>query len=337
MLVVAILIIHFVGFVSFALAEPFSDRAFFVRWEDSGLNNPLMGVHFSDARTGWAVGYYGRIVATRDGGTTWAPQTSGTRLSLYGVHFADARTGWAVGASGTILATRDGGTTWLPQTSGTKTDLRTVHFADARTGWAVGNDGTILATRDGGTTWAPQTSGTGAPLFGVHFAGARTGWAVGDDGTILATRDGGTTWVPQTSETGAPLLGVHFAGARTGWVVGAGGTMLRSAPPNYDPLVSDVNAVTNNQGRLDVSFQLKSDSAVLRALIFARVREANWTSIGAAEKSGAGDGRWHLSWTPQRIARPGDQIEYQVQVDDGGPPFAATRGGRRPGARTGQL
>jgi hypothetical protein len=244
-------------------------------------------------------------------------------MVLRAVHFADPRTGWAVGGGGTILATRDGGTTWAQQKSGIKANLLGVHFADARIGWAVGNGGTIVTTRDGGTTWAEQSGGTNADLRAVHFANARTGWAVGGGGTILATRDGRTTWAQQKSETSWDLRAVHFANARTGWAVGGGGTMLRAAPPIYDPLVSDVNAVTNNLGELDISFQLKSDSAVLPPLIFARVREASWTSIGDAEKSGAGDGRWHLSWRPERIARPGDEIEYQVRVDDGGPPLAA--------------
>ena len=78
----------------------------------------LLGVHFADARTGWAVGEGGTIAATRDGGANWAPQHSGTDKYLQGVHLADARTGWAVGEGGTIVATRDGGANWAPQHSG---------------------------------------------------------------------------------------------------------------------------------------------------------------------------------------------------------------------------
>ena len=81
----------------FAFAEPSPNRAFFVRWANSGSNKPLRGAHFVDARTGWAVGEGGTIVATRDGGTSWSAQVSGTDKALFGVHFADARTGWAVG------------------------------------------------------------------------------------------------------------------------------------------------------------------------------------------------------------------------------------------------
>jgi hypothetical protein len=73
-LLLAIVTVHFSGS---ALAEPMSDRAFFVRWADSGNNKELLGVHFADARTGWVVGRGGRIVATRDGGSSWAAQQRG--------------------------------------------------------------------------------------------------------------------------------------------------------------------------------------------------------------------------------------------------------------------
>src|SRR5262245_8393447 len=88
--------------LGFAFADPSPNRAFFVKWADSGNNKSLRGVHFADARTGWAVGQGGTIVATRDGGASWSAQVSGTTKDLVGVHFADARTGSAIGQGGTI-------------------------------------------------------------------------------------------------------------------------------------------------------------------------------------------------------------------------------------------
>ena len=51
------------------------------------------------------MGSYGTILQTRDGGTTWVAQDSGTTKTLYGVSFTDANTGTAVGNDGTILRT----------------------------------------------------------------------------------------------------------------------------------------------------------------------------------------------------------------------------------------
>jgi photosystem II stability/assembly factor-like uncharacterized protein len=295
--------------------------------QQSGTTKDLVGVHFADARTGWAVGEDGTIVATGDGGASWSAQVSGTTKDLRGVHFADVRTGWAVGMGGTIVATGDGGASWSAQGSGTTKYLLGAHFADARTGWAVGAGGTIVATRDGGATWSKQQSRTTRGLGGVHFADARTGWAVGTGGTIVATRDGGTRWSAQVSGTTSNLGGVHFADARTGWAVGEGGTMLRSGPPIYAPFIdaNDVKVVSKNLGELDVSFPVNTEGSadVIKASVLARVRQAQWTQIGTATKSDPRDGRWHVTWKPETIANPGDTIDYQVQLDDGGPPLAA--------------
>ena len=62
-----------------------------------------------DSSTVVAVGAYGTILRTDDGGATWTTQSSGTTNDLYAVSFVDANTGTAVGARGTILRTNTGG------------------------------------------------------------------------------------------------------------------------------------------------------------------------------------------------------------------------------------
>jgi len=186
----------------------------------------LQGVFFTDANTGTVSGNAGTILRTTDGGTAWAPQTSGTSDNLEGVFFTDANTGFIVGQSGTILKTTDGGTNWAPQTSGITSTLFSVSFADANTGWAVGQDGIILKTIDGGTAWGPQTSGTPQWLLCVSFTDTNYGEAVGTGGANFRTTDGGTSWVSQTSSTEV-LYGASFTDANTGTVVGENGTILR--------------------------------------------------------------------------------------------------------------
>jgi hypothetical protein len=69
-------------------------------------------VHFTDSDTGWAVGNFGRIIHTTDGGNNWDNQPySLVEDHLYSVHFPNASTGWAVGDSGTILKYYCGTTT----------------------------------------------------------------------------------------------------------------------------------------------------------------------------------------------------------------------------------
>jgi hypothetical protein len=76
-------------------------------------NADLKAAFFATERLGWAVGKSGAILATRDGGNAWTPQTSGTEVGLISAHFtADGQRGWAVGDNGTILGTGDGGRLW---------------------------------------------------------------------------------------------------------------------------------------------------------------------------------------------------------------------------------
>ena len=139
-------------------------------------------------QSGWAVGNYGIIVHTEDGGTTWKPQTSGTiENSLLSVAFATQESGWVVGENGIILHTGDG-RTWKPQTSGTWDNLWSVAFATPQSGWAVGWDGTVLRTGDGGGSWKTQTGGTGEGLFSVAFATPQSGWVAGGRGHNPAHR-----------------------------------------------------------------------------------------------------------------------------------------------------
>ena len=77
--------------------------------------NTLRCVSFTDVNTGTAVGDFGTILRTTNGGATWVSQSSGTEHVLTGVSFTDANSGTVVGGSGTILHTSNGGANWASQ------------------------------------------------------------------------------------------------------------------------------------------------------------------------------------------------------------------------------
>lgn len=181
----------------------------------------LLGVSFADAQHGWAVGGYGVIVGTSDGGKTWVRQRSGVEapivpgqetVSLFGVSFTDSRHGWAVGDPDLILSTADGGATWTkhdpppinekqgPSSSdgrASKWSFSGVKFTDAQSGHLVGAGGAILATTDGGNTWVWQGDGRYGRLTGLSFPDPAHGRAVGEGRpsfVMIATADGGSSW-----------------------------------------------------------------------------------------------------------------------------------------------
>ena len=155
--------------------------------QSSGTLVQLEAVTFSDAAHGWAVGAYGTILATTDGGAIWSAQNSGTTERLYGVAFSDATHGWAVGWNGTILATTDGG---LPPV--------VVPTLTAFTP-ASGPVGTVVTLTGTGFTGATA----------VAFNGAAAGFTV-DSGTqitamVPAAASSGTIAVTTPSGTGTSV------------------------------------------------------------------------------------------------------------------------------------
>jgi photosystem II stability/assembly factor-like uncharacterized protein len=214
----------------------------------AALRDNLFSVAMPEANVALAVGNFGSIYLTRDGGQTWQPRSSDTKEPLFSVAFADPRTGWIVGKSGVILRTTDGGETWTPQ----KNPLSPAkHFfkidaIDARTAWAVGDWGAVVQTTDGGATWVDRSLGAlpvervespdrmmqtitdDVILYDVEFLDAQQGFIAGEFGTLLATADGGAHWRQIAVPTEKTLFGLHFEDPQRGWVVGIDGIILRT-------------------------------------------------------------------------------------------------------------
>ena len=192
------------------------------------ITDHLYGTRFVTADDGWAVGAFGTIFRTHDGGRSWDAQVSGTLEQLFSVDFADVRTGWAVGRAGVIVHTSDGGTTWRLQATPKEQHLFKVRVIDAQRAWAVGDWGTVLATRNGGQTWEDRSLPRDVILYSQAWPDAQHGWVIGEAGAIVATQDGGATWTEQTSGVEKTLFGVSFTDAQHGWAVGLDGIILRT-------------------------------------------------------------------------------------------------------------
>jgi photosystem II stability/assembly factor-like uncharacterized protein len=212
------------------------------------LRDHLYAVKALSATDAWAVGNYGAIYHTTNGGQTWEARDSGTKSPLFGVEFVDAQHGWAVGKSGEILATADAGKTWTRQKSpiDTSKHLFKVRAADAKTVWAVGDWGAIAVTTDGGATWQDRSlpkltvhDGSRADrqenlvledvvLYDVDWPDAMHGYIAGEFATLLATSDGGATWEKRKLPTEKTIFGIDFVTADEGWAVGIDGIVLHT-------------------------------------------------------------------------------------------------------------
>ena len=183
-------------------------------------------IYFATDLLGVAVGDYGKIVRTTDGGQTWSriESFSAGKYNLQSVHFVSSSLGWISGWDNTLLKTTDGGVTWNRGyiASNYKT-LSTIYFADVDHGWILDNfTSSVLKTTDGGISWAPSYT-LPAYLGDIFFADSQTGWlVVGKE--VKKTTDGGSTWttVLTAGEYGS-FYKVFFLNASEGWAVGRRG------------------------------------------------------------------------------------------------------------------
>lgn len=116
----------------------------------SNVDKTLFGVFFADAMRGWAVGMESTMIATTDGGATWAPvavkSPPGFSLALYDIE-VEGNLGWAVGNSGFLLNSTDAGQTWnlvdVPPQLGSYW-FREVDLLPGGKGIIVGSTGMVL-------------------------------------------------------------------------------------------------------------------------------------------------------------------------------------------------
>jgi photosystem II stability/assembly factor-like uncharacterized protein len=172
------------------------------------VSTTLTGVSFADPNVGWAVGHWGTILKTADGGETWSLQRSDVSVDqpLLSVYFKSAEEGWAVGLWSLMLHTTDGGATWsivsLPPPQGAKRADRNLYdiFPDTRGNLFIAcEQGRVMRSTDGGQTWSYLETGyTGSFWTGTVLADG-TVIVGGLRGSVYRSQDGGNTWTTAKS------------------------------------------------------------------------------------------------------------------------------------------
>jgi photosystem II stability/assembly factor-like uncharacterized protein len=164
----------------------FSSRDNAGSWQEFTLDEDLQftKVQFLDDQNGFAVGEFGTVLITTDGGTNWE-RGGDIPNEFYPMasHFRDQQVGWVGGLGGAIWATTDGGQTWERQQSSSKSPVYGIKATDTQV-FAVGGSGTLLELTNG--EW--QTL-EGAPpvlsyLRGLDILADRSLLVVGGAGTL---------------------------------------------------------------------------------------------------------------------------------------------------------
>lgn len=177
----------------------------------------LTAVSFTDARNGWAVGQWGVIIHTRDGGETWELQRSDTSVDqpLFTVHFSDSEHGVAAGLWSLLLVTADGGQHWnalkLPAPPGggpADRNLFSIFASPAGTLFIAAEKGWVLRSTDRGASWQYVSTGYNGSLWTGCALHDGTLLVAGLRGTIYRSTDDGQTWQPVKSGTKSSITDI---------------------------------------------------------------------------------------------------------------------------------
>lgn len=230
----------------------------------------LTSVIFVDEKTGWAVGHWGAILKTVDGGENWALQRSDIKTDrpLFSVYFKNAREGFAVGLWSLLLQTSDGGHTWTqvklpPPPGSTKADTNLYRIFATTNGilFIAAEQGRVLRSTDGGVSWTYLDTGyTGSFWSGVATHNGAV-IVAGLRGTIYRSTDDGDHW--QRAKT--PLEGsiTDITQLANGDVVAAG---------------LDGDEYTSHDGGITFEGKQRNDRAALTALTASGNAKPVWFS-----------------------------------------------------------
>lgn len=166
----------------------------------SGTENRLLNVGVNSSGLAIAVGEFGTILRSKDGGKTWeqrpvdwaAFRDDGYEPHIYAVDVQDNGR-ILIGAEFAYLITSDdGGETFQLAHKGEKSVFAMHMLADG-TGYAVGQEGLAMKTTDNGATWTELDTKSNANLFGVWASSQGEIVATGMR-ALLRSSDGGQTF-----------------------------------------------------------------------------------------------------------------------------------------------
>jgi len=203
-------------------------------------NTSLYNVSFYDSNQGWAVGSYGVITHTNNGGTVWRRQTSNVNSFLFGVSFADSQYGKICTGGGGVLGTRNGGNTWAGESTGATSSLYSIEYPDTAFAVAVGGYyGPLDSLKGQGGRGAREhgrkrgeeqilrsAQNDTLPIRGSGYDFWKWSWKPEETilqasyRTITRTTNGGSLWIAQNSAGQSPLYGVSFVTSSEGWACG---------------------------------------------------------------------------------------------------------------------
>ncbi len=166
---------------------------------DSGTDQRLLSVSANESGLAVAVGGFGTVLKSTDGGLTWGSLSFDWEAILndflephvYDVNVSADGIITLVAEFDLVLRSVDQGETWDTVNKG-DTSLFAIDFRNETNGFAVGQNGKVVKTLDGGLTWTVMPVPTQENLLDVWSSEDQV--LVTGIRTLLRSRDDGLNW-----------------------------------------------------------------------------------------------------------------------------------------------
>lgn len=197
----------------------------------------LNSVVFVDEKEGWAVGHWGVVLHTGDGGDTWSLQRSDFTVDqpLFTVWFRDRQTGFAAGLWSLMLSTQDGGKTWnqvkIPAPAGALKGDRNLFqiFSDGKGSvFIAAEQGVVYRSPDGGQHWEAISTGNRGTFWTGIVLDNGSILVAGLSGKVFRSGDGGKTWAQVETGTRSSITSLAQLPDGNVFAVGLDGVSLVS-------------------------------------------------------------------------------------------------------------
>lgn len=170
-----------------------------------GASKPLLDVLFSSTNEGFAVGAYGFLFKTKDGGNSW--QNYGGRIDnpdrfhLNSITKIAGGAMFIVGEGGTMYRSTDEGENWETLDSPYEGSFFGVSGTrDRGVVLAFGLRGNLFRSEDNGDSWDRVDTNTEGTLMSASTDGRELISVVGNSGVVILSKDGGRSFTETIRE-----------------------------------------------------------------------------------------------------------------------------------------